>query len=78
VLDYKIAAEAENPVVPASQMSDKFNPISLTDEEKQHLLAFLQDGLRDPNLERHAPTSLPSGNCFPNNDPQSRIDLGCD
>jgi len=78
VIDYKIAAEAENPNVPASQMSEKFLPLSLTAEEKQHLLAFLKEGLRDPNLDRYAPTTLPSGNCFPNSDPQSRIDLGCD
>jgi cytochrome c peroxidase len=38
----------------------------------------LENGLYDPDLERYAPAYILSGNCFPNNDSQSRIDLGCD
>ena len=38
---------------------------------------FLADGLRDARLDRFVPAELPSGNCFPVNDPQGRIDLGC-
>jgi hypothetical protein len=39
------------------------------------LTAFLTTALRDPELDRYVPERLPSGACFPNNDPQSREDL---
>ena len=78
VIEYKDKAERENPEVPESQMSIKFNRLDLTEEEKHHLAAFIREGLRDDNLERYAPTTIPSGNCFPNNDTQSRRDLGCE
>lgn len=78
VVEYFDRAEPENSNVPESQISDKFNSLSLTDVEKEHLLHFLENGLRDPNLIRFQPDFVPSGNCFPNNDPQSRIDLGCE
>ena len=77
VVDYFNIAEKENSNVPDEQISEKFNPIRLTAEEKTHLLAFLRNGLRDPDLVRYQPTSVLSGLCFPNNDQQSRIDLGC-
>lgn len=67
VLDYKINAISEHPMVTDDLMQLK--PIEdLTDLEKNALLAFLKHGLRDPNLERYMPEELPSGNCFPNND----------
>ncbi|MEL6122270.1 MAG: cytochrome c peroxidase [Bacteroidota bacterium] len=78
VLDYKIAAETENVNVSQDLLSPDFQALDLTSSERQALLAFIRDGLRDPNLTRHAPTSVPSGNCFPNNDYDSRVDLGCD
>lgn len=78
VIEYKDKAQRENMEVPESQMSDKFVRLDLTAEEKHHLVTFIREGLRDPNLERYAPETIPSGNCFPNNDPQSRVDLGCD
>ena len=78
VVEYFDKATPENSEVPVTQISDKFKSLALSAEEKQHLLVFLRDGLSDPDLMRYAPTSVPSGNCFPNNDPQSRIDLGCD
>ncbi|MEZ4901836.1 MAG: hypothetical protein R2822_08790 [Spirosomataceae bacterium] len=37
---------------------------------------FIKEGLYDSNLERYVPKTLPSGFAFPNNDKQSRIDLG--
>jgi len=58
-------------------MSDKFNSLSLTEDEKKHLLYFLKEGLRDPDLQRYKPEAVGSGFCFPNNDPQSNIDTGC-
>lgn len=78
VIDYKIKAETENPIVPQEDLSIKFLSLDLSDEERSNLLLFLKKSLRDPNLERHAPTEVLSGFCFPNNDPQSRIDLGCE
>jgi len=78
VVDYKIEAQSENPNVPNSMLSEKFKPIDLTEEEREALLAFLYEGLRDPNLERFKPVVVPSGNCFPNNDYDSRVDLGCE
>jgi cytochrome c peroxidase len=67
VLDYKLKAESENPNV--SSNSIELSPIEdLTATEKQALLDFLKYALRDPELERYMPTSVLSGNCFPNND----------
>ena len=77
VIDYFNLAEKENDRVPQEQMSEKFNPLRLTDEEKYQLTIFLKNGLRDPDLNRYVPSSVPSGLCFPNNDYQSILDLGC-
>ncbi len=77
VIDYKIAARTENPNVSQNILSEKFRPIELSISERASLLAFLKNGLRDPDLLRYKPKELMSGNCFPNNDHQSRIDLGC-
>ncbi|MFT4565417.1 MAG: cytochrome c peroxidase [Saprospiraceae bacterium] len=84
VLEYKIEAISENFRVGNEILSDAFNPLYdengkevLNESEKEALLAFLQGALRDPNLERYMPDQVLSGQCFPNNDYQSRIDLGC-
>lgn len=77
VVAYKNRAMPENPIVPPEQLAEEFVPLGLTDEEMDDLVAFLENALYDPDLLRYVPHSLPSGNCFPNNDPQSQIDLGC-
>lgn len=77
LIDYKNEAVSENERVNQSRLSTKFLPLGLSDEEKSQLLAFLNEGLRDPEMSRYAPEALLSGFCFPNNDAQSRIDLGC-
>ena len=77
VVDYFDLAIPENPNVPAAQISSKFRPINLTDEEKADLLAFLKNGLRDPYLDRYVPPYVQSGNCFPNNDPLSIEQMNC-
>ena len=77
VIEYKVKATKENSFVPQSQMSEKFKTLDLSEDEKEHLVSFLREGLKDPELTRYAPTSILSGNCFPNNDFQSQIDLGC-
>lgn len=79
VLDYKIKAVSENPKVDNSRLSPKFQPLDLSEKEKKHLLAFLKEGLYDPNVvEKYVPDFIMSENCFPNNDVRSRKDIGCD
>jgi cytochrome c peroxidase len=77
VIQYKNNALPENPNVPAAQLAQEFVPLDLTTSEIEALVEFLTNGLYDPNLIRYTPSSVPSGNCFPNNDPQSQMDLGC-
>ena len=77
VIVYKNNAVAENTEVPASQLSLHFTSLGLTDAEIDDLTAFVETALRDPSLTRYVPASLPSGLCFPDNDPQAKIDLGC-
>ncbi|MBI1225070.1 MAG: hypothetical protein GC192_07505 [Bacteroidetes bacterium] len=78
VVEYFNAGVPENPDVPASQISNKFKPLGLTPAEVDDLTEFLTNGLYDADITRYAPTSVMSGNCFPNNDPQSRRDMGCE
>ncbi|MDA9358456.1 hypothetical protein N9R23_03490 [Saprospiraceae bacterium] len=77
LVEYKNTAQSENSRVPQDLISSKFKPIGLTEEEKYHLIAFLENGLQDPDLKRYVPTSVLSGNCFPNADEASQLDLGC-
>jgi len=50
-------------------LADDFVPLNLTNHETIANTDFLGNGLRDPNLKRYKPESLPTGNCFPFNDP---------
>ncbi len=59
----------------AGNLSVWFRPLHLTPEEIDNLTAFLTTGLRDPNLIRYVPESIPSQLCFPNNDPESQRQL---
>ena len=76
VIEYKNAGVKENVNVPDSQLASQFKPLNLTDEEINSLILFIENSLRDPNLERYTPSRLPSGLAFPNNDSQTIIDLG--
>ncbi len=78
VVDYFDKAVPENPDVPASQLAYEFKPLGLSDQQKTDLVAFLKFGLQDANVTRHAPSALPSGNCFPNADPLSKREIGCE
>lgn len=78
VVEYKNNAIPENNVVPIENLSPFFTPLHLTETEIDNLVSFLENGLRDPNLQRYVPSHLYSGNCFPNNDEQSQIDMGCE
>lgn len=77
VVEYFNKGVPENTVIPASQISSKFKPLGLTSEEVDDLTEFLENGLYDPYIERYKPNEVMSGNCFPNNDQQSRLDMGC-
>lgn len=77
VIEYKNNAIPEKAEVPVSKLADDFQALNLTSDEISDLVAFLSEGLHDPNLERYVPESLPSGACFPNADDQSKFDLGC-
>lgn len=78
VVEYFNEGLPENSRVPAANISPFFHPLSLTEQEISDLTEFLSHGLYDPNLQRFVPEAVRSGNCFPNNDPLSREQLGCD
>ena len=77
VVEYKNAGVSQNSKVPSSQLAAEFVPLHLSAEEVNQLVNFIEKSLRDPRLDRYVPSTLPSGQCFPNNDAQSRIDMGC-
>jgi cytochrome c peroxidase len=78
LVEYKNNAVAQNSIVPVTQLAEEFVPLGLTDEEIENIVIFLEKSLLDPNLMRFEPNVVPSENCVPNNDTQSRIDTGCD
>lgn len=78
VIEYKNNAVAENSEVPQGQLSIEFVPLDLTDEEIDQLTTFVENGLYDDNLDRYVPESLPTGQCFPNADAESKLDMDCD
>ncbi len=77
VVDYKNEAVSQSSIVPADRLSPWFVPQNLSLDQVDDLVAFLEGGLYDPDLSRYVPESLPSGACFPNNDPETKGDLGC-
>ncbi|MBK8242664.1 MAG: hypothetical protein IPK88_04500 [Saprospiraceae bacterium] len=77
VIEYFNEAKGENPDVPAERLDPQFKPLNLTNTEIDDLLEFLENGLYDDNLVRYKPYFTQSGFCFPNNDPQSKKDMGC-
>jgi cytochrome c peroxidase len=78
VVEYFNAGVIDNDRVPAANVSDFFHPLNLTDTEVNNLTEFLAEGLHDANMQRYVPQRVLSGNCFPNNDEQSRTDMGCE
>lgn len=76
VVAYKNAAVPQK-IIPAAQLDTRFQPLGLTETEIDQITAFLETGLYDPNLNRYVPDSLPTGECFPVADTQSRLDLNC-
>lgn len=78
VVQYFNLAISENDRVPESQLSEFFRPLLLSETEVDDITAFITEGLYDPNLDRYVPENVLSGNCIPNNDLFSQIDLGCE
>ncbi len=77
VVEYFNEGLPENPNVPPGQIAPHLQPLDLNEGEIRDLVQFLETGLRDPDLLRYVPEQTLSGNCFPNNDSQSRQDMGC-
>lgn len=77
IIVYKNAGIAENTEVPQNKLSDQFKPLGLSDAEIDQLTDFVENGLYDDNLERYVPDALPTGQCFPDADPQAKEDMGC-
>lgn len=77
VVEYKNNGRAQNDVS-RNYLDYRFFPLGLSENEINDLVIFLEEALRDPNLMRYQPDSLPSGLCIINNDSTSRTDLGCD
>ncbi len=77
VIGYKNKGVSQSTEVPIANLAVQFGSIDLTENEIDDLTSFIEQGLRDPNLDRYVPESINSGFCFPNNDEASRIDLGC-
>jgi len=78
IIEYKNNGVPENSNVPSSQISEHFKQLNLTEQEIDQLVEFIEEALYDSYLQRFVPEELPTGNCFPNADPQSKIDIGCD
>lgn len=77
VVEYKNAASPQNLDVPATQLSEHFQALDLTETELDQLMDFLENALYDDNMQRYVTSTIASGNCFPNNDSQSQADMGC-
>ena len=77
IITYKNEAVHENSDVSSNKLSPLFQPLNLTEDEIDLITLFVENSLYDANLKRYQPNSLPSGNCFPNADSQSSIDMGC-
>lgn len=77
VVRYKNDAVSQNDRVPTSALSPDFQPLNLDETEIAQLTLFLEESLHDPDLLRYVPQAVLSGNCFPNNDPDSQVDRGC-
>lgn len=78
VVEYFNQGIPENPRVPTEQISALFRPLNLSDAEVEAVTTFLEEALYDNQMNRYVPESVLSGNCFPNNDALSKVDLGCE
>lgn len=77
VVAYKNEGIKENERVPNRALSAEFQALGLSDTEVAAITSFIENALRDDNLQRYVPTRVLSGNCFPFADPISMEDMGC-
>lgn len=77
IIEYKNNGVKQNNEVPNEMVSDKFSPLGLNDNEITLITEFIEKSLHDNDLKRYDPASLPTGLCFPNADPTSKEDMGC-
>ncbi len=77
VIVYKNQGVPQSTEVPAEHLAPQFGNINLTQKQINDLTLFIENALRDPQLERYVPNTVNSGLCFPNNDEASITDLGC-
>lgn len=78
VIRYKNEAIIENKEMNETNISPLFTPLQLNEEEIKQLTFFVENALYDPNLSRYVPNTLPTGNCFPVADIQSKEDMDCE
>lgn len=78
VVNYKNEAQSQHPDVDDKYLDPRFEPLYLSEEEVEQLTEFIEEALYDADLHRYIPDCLPSKLCFPNNDEESRIDMGFD
>ncbi|WP_162831962.1 cytochrome-c peroxidase [Aquimarina pacifica] len=79
VIEYKNDGTVQSAEVPSENLAPQFvEDLKLTKNEIDNVTLFIETSLRDPNLTRYIPDVVNSGNCFPNNDPMTKIDLSCD
>ena len=76
VVEYKNEGVAQNDASHAN-LDYRFVPLNLSSTQIDNLVEFIEVSLRDTDLMRYEPTSLPSGLCVINNDETSRGELGC-
>ncbi|MDC3388636.1 cytochrome-c peroxidase [Flavobacteriaceae bacterium] len=77
VVEYKNNAVKQNINMPSNSLDARFSPLSLTNEEIDLIVLFIENALHDNTIVRYVPENVFSGACFPNNDVQSKEDLGC-
>jgi len=78
VVEYFNRGIPENPRIPLEKISPLLAPLDLTEKEMEDLTFFLENSLYDDQMDRYVPEAVLSGNCFPNNDERSKVDLGCE
>ena len=76
VITYKNQAQPEKNI---DNISPLFIPLELTENEVDLLVEFIEQGLHDPTINDYQPGrgDIRSGNCIPNNDELSKVELGC-
>ncbi len=78
VVEYFNDGVPENDIVPTENISPLFHPLNMDEDEIDALTKFLEHSLYDEDVTRYAPPYILSGNCFPNNDVLSQVQMGCE